>query len=219
MSIFTPLGYHFNDHALLRLALTHPSTQRTNQLATYERLEFLGDSVVGMIVADMLFHHFPDEPEGHLAKRKAGLVNGASLAQLAVEQAIGEQLIISEGEEKAGGRENKANLENAFEAVIGAIYLDSSMENVRACLAPVFMPLIKNMGEPPVDAKTALQECVQAQGMASPSYETLSQEGPAHAPLFVVKVSVADGKSATGEGASKKRAERRAAKALLEILT
>lgn len=218
MMNFVPFGYQFQDMSLLEMALRHPSSHRRDPLTSYERLEFLGDAILGMIIAEALYIHFPDEPEGNLAKRKAGLVNGKTLSMLAEQIQLGDALEMSDGEALAGGRENKANLENAYEALIGAIYLDSNLQNTTSLLLPFFTPLLESMVEPPSDPKTSLQEHVQALGMSTPHYEVLHQEGPAHAPVFTIEVRIESGKSATAIGSSKKAAEREAASRLLVLL-
>lgn len=207
--------YEFHDPALSKRALTHPSAQRAE---SYERLEFLGDAVLGVIISDFLYHAYPEENEGALAKRRAALVCGATLADVARKLAIDRMLILGEGEAQSGGRDNDANLENALEALIGAIYLDGGLEAVRKFVLRHIAPLAESMAEPPKDPKTRLQEKAQAEGRGIPEYAVMTQTGPSHAPHFTVRATVSGWPEAKGEGGSKREAERKAAEALLSQL-
>jgi ribonuclease-3 len=215
MNRFTQkLGHVFRDPSLLKEALTHPSFGAPN----YERLEFLGDSVLSLLVTEYLLTFYPKEDEGALAKRRAQLVRGETLAKMAEKIHLGDALILGDGEEKTGGRENVANLENAFEALLGAMYLDGGLKAAKAFLLPLLDPHAASMAEPPRDSKTLLQEWAQSLGLPLPHYTLIEATGPAHAPLFLVEVSVEGKGMARGSGASKKVAEQDAAGALLAQL-
>jgi ribonuclease-3 len=209
------LGYRFTDAALLEEALTHPSASGTSDFH-YERLEFLGDSVLSLIIAEYLHHNFKEEREGDLAKRKAGLVCRDMLAVISKEQGLDKALILGEGEEQTDGRNNAANLENVLEAIIGAIYLDGGHEAAVNIALPLFIPHAEQMKEPPKDPKTTLQEWAQEKGNALPEYAIIKKDGPAHQPFFTVEVRVDDEVPCTGEGTTKRAAEQAAATSLLE---
>ncbi len=210
------LDYNFKNKELLEKALTHPSYASENNTRSYERLEFLGDSVLGLVISRLLFDKFSDEREGDLAKRRSALVCGNTLSEVARTMHLGKDILMSSGEEANGGRDNDANLENVFEALIGAIYLDGGMDEVTDFVLRHFEELTHSMTEPPKDAKTRLQEWAQGQGYPLPEYKTVSIEGPPHAPMFTVEVSVEDNGSAVAHGPSKKTAERDAARHLYE---
>ena len=218
------LGHRFAQPDLLRRALTHPSAigtgarQRDRGQDDYERLEFLGDRVLGLIIADLLFHRFPDESEGALAKRFAMLVRRESLARVAQRIDLGRHLLLSRGEMEAGGRESQTLLGDACEAVIGALYLDGGLEVAAAFVRRHWEPLMAEDLRPPQDAKTALQEWAQGAGLPLPVYRTVRTEGPPHEPLFAVEVQVQGQAPATGTGRSKRAAEQIAAETLLREL-
>lgn len=209
------IGYSFRDAALLDRALTHRSLAR--EYVHNQRLEFLGDAVLGLMVAELLYSMYPDADEGDLSKRLVALVNGEQLATIARELDLGSQLHMSKSEEEQNGRSNMSNLEDACEALLGAIYLDGGLEGVRPMIARFWKPLAETLQAAPKDAKTALQEWAQARALPLPEYKVLSADGPAHAPDFVIEVAV-HGKRAQGRGASKRVAERIAAEALLKQL-
>ena len=207
------LGYHFRDAGLLLEAVTHASTAGD---CSYERLEFLGDRVLGLVVAEMLFRRFPEEPEGLLARRHAALVRQDSLAAVAVELELPSHLRLSSGEVEGGGRSNPAILSDVCEAILGAIYLDSGFSAVRPLVERLWQPLLEADRRPPQDNKTALQEWAQGSGRPLPRYVESARSGSAHEPLFTVRVEVEGEEPAEGEGRSKRAAEQRAAGALLE---
>lgn len=214
------LGHRFGRWELLREALTHPSTApelRGGARHGYERLEFLGDRVLGLVVAELLVERFPGEPEGALAKRHTALVRKEALAEAAEAIDLGRHLILSSGEEGSGGRLNQAILADACEAVIAALYLDGGLEPARRFIHQVFGPAVDTPG-PPEDPKTALQEWAQGRGRPLPVYTTLSRSGPDHDPEFEVEVSVVGETPATGRGSSKRAAAKAAAAALLARL-
>lgn len=216
------LGYTFENIQLLEKALTHPSLSRLRgtgkKLFNYERLEFLGDGVLGLIIAELLFSLFKDENEGALAKRHAALVRGETVTAIAIELSIGEHILMAEGEEQTGGRQNASNLENTLEALIGAMYLDGGLEIVKAFVLQHWTPKAQAMKKPPKDPKTALQEWAQARKLPIPEYKAIKTEGPAHLPLFTIEVSVKGQEKLQATGKSKKLAEKKAATAMLEIL-
>lgn len=209
------IGYRFRDVSLLEQALTHRSLAREHP--HNQRLEFLGDAVLGLLVAELLYSLYPDADEGDLSKRLVALVNGAQLATIAQQLDLGALLFMSPSEEEQRGRENSSNLEDACEALLGAIYLDGGLDAVRGVFAQFWKPLAETLTSAPKDAKTALQEWAQARALPLPEYKVLSAEGPAHAPDFVIEVAV-NGKTAQGRGANKRVAERLAAETLLKQL-
>ena len=211
------LGHRFQRPELLTEALTHPSTavKTRRRTGTYERLEFLGDRVLGLVIADMLLRTFPDEPEGALARRHTGLVRREALARVAMSLGLGAHLALSKSEEEGGGRENPANLADACEAVIGAMYTDGGLEPAAAFVRKHWTPLMAEAAAPPKDSKTALQEWAQGQGKPLPVYQQLGMDGPAHDPMFLVGVAVEGEPPAQGRGKTKRAAEQAAATALL----
>jgi ribonuclease-3 len=210
------LGHTFADPGLLAHALTH-SSSASGGAQSYERMEFLGDRVLGCLVAELLFERFPRENEGALGKRFAALVRRDALAAVAGPEGLdlGPHLRLARGEEESGGRENPATLADACEAVIAALYLDGGLEAARRLVAPIWKPMLEADPTPPQDAKTRLQEWAQGQGQPLPVYEEVARSGPDHAPVFVLRVSLADGRAAEAEGRSKRQAEQSAAEALL----
>lgn len=214
------LGYRFRDGGLLELALTHRSWANEQDLgANYERLEFLGDAVLGLVTAEWLYTEHPELPEGQLSKRKAVLVSQPALARHARRLGLGEELRLGVGEERSGGREKASLLADSLEAVFGAIFLDSGLEPARK----VILPLLER-GEDErehrrhQDAKTRLQELTQARGWDLPEYRLVSEEGPDHAKTFRFECRVAGELLGGGEGRTKKLAEQRAAAAALKAL-
>jgi ribonuclease-3 len=209
------IGYQFQDMKLLSCAITHPSLagQENNQ-----RLEFLGDTVIGLVVARILYDLFPNEQEGELARRQAGLVRGETLAKVAKEIALGEVLKVSLSEIQNGGRDNLSNLEDAFEALIGAIYLDGGIAAVEAFIVPRWRELAKSVTAAPKDAKTALQEWSQGRGLSLPTYKIIETIGSAHAPIFTIEVKVQGYEPASAKASSKRAAQQLAAEILLERL-
>ena len=213
------LGYRFSRPELLQQALTHPSLQPGSAgRGPYERLEFLGDRVLGLVVAEMLFHQFPSENEGALARRHAALVRRESLGRVAGDLALGQALSLSRSEEETGGRGNIGTLADACEAVLGALYADGGLAPAAQLIRRLWTPLMAEMTAPPKDAKTALQEWAQARALGLPVYRTLSVEGPPHNPDFLIGVAIEGAAEASGRGPSKRVAEQAAAANLLEQL-
>jgi ribonuclease-3 len=213
------LGYSFRNPELIERALTHPSAiadyRGDGHLDNYQRLEFLGDRVLGLVVADLLMNAFPDVDEGDLHRRHASLVRKESCAEVGVELGIGEALHLGEGEENSGGREKATILGDACEAVIGAIYLDGGLKPARKLIERCWSGRIDGAHRARRDAKSALQEWVQAKGLPVPSYRVTSEDGPPHAPRFAVEVEIEGYAPECGVGPSKRDAEREAATRLL----
>lgn len=213
------LGHVFARPELLTQALTHPSMQQGRRSRTsdpYERLEFLGDRVLGLVVAEMLFDRFPAEAEGALARRHAALVRREAVARVAGEIGLARHLVLAKGEDDAGGRGNPGILADACEAVIGALYADAGFAVAASFVRSRWEKLMEEALAPPKDAKTGLQEWAQGRGKPLPAYRVLGQEGPPHEPIFLMEVSVEGVGSAVGRGASKRVAEQAAAGTLLE---
>lgn len=207
------IGYCFHDRDLLRHALTHASADDERD---YERLEFLGDRVLGLAVADLLYREFPRESEGALARRHAALVSGATLAVVAGTIDLGTVMRLSEGERAAGGARNENILADAMEALIGAVYLDGGLEPCRTLIAGLWRDILHTMAAPPQDPKTGLQEWAQARGLGLPDYVLEGRDGPDHAPVFKVSVGLPGFSRQYGTGPSRRAAEKAAASALIE---
>jgi ribonuclease-3 len=214
------LGHHFAKSDLLLEALTHPSAVRRRGISRrgYERLEFLGDRVLGLIVAELLWRRFPTEAEGELTRRHTHLVRRDALAEVAQVVGLGAQIIVSPGEDAAGVRENQSVLADVCEAVIAALYLDGGLPAARRFVENRWEARLSALGEPPRDPKTTLQEWVQARGLPLPAYRTVATEGPAHRRRFTVTVNVEGLTPATASGSSKRAAETAAAAAALAEL-
>jgi ribonuclease-3 len=204
---------------LLIEALTHRSVQQAgtkDRPAHYERLEFLGDRVLGLVIADLLLQRFPEEPEGILARRLTDLVRAETLADVARGVCIGPYLVLGKGEQTQG-RDNKAILADVCEAIIGAIYRDGGIEPVFTFIQREWAEKMEETAQkPPKDAKTCLQEWAQARSFALPKYEITARSGPAHDPVFTVQVSVGQLPPGSATGKSKRVAEQAAAKKLLQ---
>ena len=211
------IGYKFKNIRLLENALTHSSYANEKHLKSNERLEFLGDSVLSVIISDYLYKKMSDTNEGDLSKLRANLVCEQSLDKVARRIGLDEGLMLGRGEEMTGGRKRPSIVSDAFEAVLAAIYLDSDIETARNWL----LPLMKNDIEDAIagrrsgDYKTALQEKIQKQHSGTISYEIIKEEGQAHMKNFTVRVLLDDREIGTGTGSSKKEAEQNAAKMAL----
>jgi ribonuclease III len=184
----------------------------------YERLEFLGDRVLGLVVADLLWRVFADEPEGLLTRRHTHLVRRETLARVAEEIGLGRHIVLSPAEAAAGGSANPAILADSCEAVIAAIYIDGGFDAAARFVRRFWEPRIDAMEGPPHDPKTALQEWAQARGLGLPRYELVATSGPDHALQFTVAASIAGGDVATATASAKRTAEAGAAAALLNRL-
>ncbi len=213
------LGYTFKRPALLQEALTHRSAVHGHGRAhgSNERLEFIGDRVLGLIMAEWLAERFPREQEGELGRRLAYLVSQPVLAVVAGNTGLVEALSVAPGEARAGVKKRATVLADALEAALGALYLDGGLDAARDFVRRAWNDAMIEQAEPPKDAKTGLQEWAQKRGFDLPSYEVTAQSGPPHAPAFTVTVSV--GKlSGSGTGSSKRAAEQLAAEALIARL-
>ena len=213
------LGYRFADRELLRVALTHRSyANERGEDSNYERLEFLGDSVLGLIAAQWLYERFPDKPEGRLAKLKSFLVSADVLARYARSIDLGPRLYLGVGEDRSGGRAKPSILCDVVEALIGAVYLEGGLEAAAAVVEPILEKALAARSEGGSDFKTRLQERSQARGWGLPDYRVTAEEGPDHRKVFTVECSLGDRVLATASGRSKKTAAQRAAAAALEAL-
>ncbi len=213
----TVLGHRFADPALLEQAVTHPSATSPAR-PDNQRLEFLGDRVLGLIVVEALLAAYPGEAEGALAPRFNALVRGETLAEIAVEIGLGEFLRLGRSEATGGGRKKKAILADAMEAVIAALFLDGGMAAAQHFVLARWQGRIEAQDEAPMDAKTRLQEWAQGRGMAPPAYVVTGREGPDHAPRFTIEARLESGETTAGQASSKKQAEQIAATALLARL-
>jgi ribonuclease-3 len=211
------LGYRFKDVTLIERALTHASVRggKTDR-GDNERLEFIGDRVLGLAIAEVLSHEYPDASEGELARRYNRLVRGEACARVARGIDLGQHLILSESEDDSGGREKTTILADAVEAVLGAVFLDAGFDKARAVVRKLWQEQSDAVPEVTVDAKSQLQEWAQGQGLALPKYTVVSRKGPDHAPHFTAEVLISGKAPARGEGASKRIAEQDAASALLK---
>ena len=211
------IGHVFRDRALLERALTHPSVgEGARPTRHYERLEFLGDRVLGLLTAERLLALYPDEREGVLSPRLAALVNGQTCARVARRIGLGPALRLSPGETKSGGREKTTILGDAVEALMAAFYIDAGLDAARAFYMEAWAEEFRSMGEVgAIDPKTQLQQWAQGRGLPLPSYEVLRRTGPDHAPEFVVQVSLQGFEPQSGQGRSRQAAEKAAAVEML----
>jgi len=214
----TTIDYTFADKSLALTALTHSSISR-KRLSSNERLEFLGDRVLGLVIAEMLYIQFPDEAEGALGYRFPALVRAEALAQVADNLGIAKFLLIDDREFANSEKRKTGILSNACEAIIAALYLDGGLPAARNFIERHWQQLLEQDLTPPKDAKTRLQELVQSRGAAVPAYRVTEQTGPDHAPEFTMEVSVEGAPPVTATGASKRAAETAAAEQLLNHLT
>ena len=215
------IGYQFSNITLLQNALTHSSYANEryhNSLMSNERLEFLGDSVLGMVVAEHLFRTFPDRPEGELTRMRADMVCERALANVANRLGLGQHLLLGHGEERFGGRGRDSILADAVESVIAATYLDGGMEAAVAFIRKFILCDVPAERMRNADYKTALQELVQQKKSQTLSYALVGESGPDHDKKFVVEVSLNGQVVGSGTGSSKKRAEQEAARVAIEKL-
>lgn len=217
LPLYQALDYHFTDKTLLRVALTHRSAGDSNN----ERLEFLGDALLGLIVAEELYSRFPQADEGQLTRLRASLVKGESLALIARRLRLGDCLELGEGERKSGGWQRDSILSNALEAVIGAMYLDAGLDVCRDRVIRLLSAMLATAVPETIekDPKTELQEFLQARRLALPAYEVVSIDGEPHQQTFTVKcVSAGLDEPLTASGSSRRRAEQAAARRALDKL-
>ena len=223
-SLQRAIGYRFRDRGMLEHAMTH--TSRANEDASggvvdNESMEFLGDAILGFVVADVLFREFPEFDEGEKSKTKAALVSTTTLARQAEQLNLGEHLLLGRGEEKTGGRQKQALLADSYEALIAAIYLDGGIEHARAFIVREFGALldaVRRHGVGAHDYKSALQEFVQSRDLPLPEYRLVGSVGPDHRKRFQIEVLVNGERLAEATGPSKKESEQEAARAALEKL-
>lgn len=213
------LGYEFRDAANLNAALIHSSAAESAGARPSERLEFLGDAVLGLVFSDLLIARYPDCDEGRLSRYRAALVKTGSFAAKARELRLNECLMLGRGEERTGGREKSSILAATYEAVMGAVFAESGYEPVKTAVSRHFGEAIDRIGQlASIDPKTELQERLQRTHRTTPAYRVVREEGPDHARWFVVEVLLGGVVLASGEGASKRRAEQAAAHQALEHL-
>lgn len=222
-SIEAALNLTFRDKALLRRALTHRSYINENPdylLEDNERLEFLGDAVLDFITGEYLYHRFPEMAEGRLTNLRSALVRTETLAQFAVELKLGDHLFLGRGEEESGGRGRLAILCDAFEALLGALYLDNGLEATREFVYQVIEPTLQEIMslDTAKDAKSRLQELAQSHFRITPVYRTVKEEGPDHAKEFTVEAVIGDKIYGQGQGFSKQTAAQAAAEQALDVL-
>jgi ribonuclease-3 len=215
--------YDFKDKSILTTALTHSSyanEHRNEGVACNERLEFLGDSILGFVIASYLYERFPNMPEGRLSKLRSAVVCEAMLSKKAKELQLNKLLRLGRGEENTGGRERTSIMEDAMEAVIGAIYLDGGLEEARRFILDLLKDEVDKVvsSRSVLDTKTALQELLQRNGTTSITYKIISESGPAHNKLFVSEVCCNNRILGKGTGRSKKEAEQAAAGEAIELL-
>ena len=212
------LGLQFSDQGLLQQALVHRSfinEQNNTPLESYERMEFLGDAVLQLVISTELYQQLPQLPEGELTKIRSNLVCGESLAKAAQSLDLGSFLLLGRGEESSGGRQRESILAAAFEALVAAIYLDQGYNQAQEFILKALQPdlaVLYQKGASPDNPKSMLQEHVQGQGRPVPRYQMVSSEGPDHSPMFTVEVLVGDEVMGTGNGGKKADAERAAAR-------
>ncbi len=219
----TALGLKFKNPSLLQQALVHRSylnEARASGLESNERLEFLGDAALGLIVSQKLCSDFPLLSEGDLTQLKTALVRWETLARAAERLSVGDYLLLGRGEKLTGGQRRPSNLACAFEAIVGAVLLDGGLAKARALVLRCLKPELAQMtaGKVALDSKSRLQQMVQTRWQAIPSYRTVAAEGPDHAKVFTVEVLVGDRTLGQGQGRSKKEAESKAAQQALKAM-
>ena len=216
-SLETRIGYKFTDAALLDSALSHISALKgaRNRAGSYQRLEFLGDHVLGLVISDVLFRAFPKADEGELSRRLADLVRKETCAEIAVTIELGAAIKLGSSEANAGGRKRPAILADVCEALIGAVYLDGGYPAAEGLVERLWQVRMQAKAQPLRDSKTVLQEWAQARGLPTPVYREVGRTGPDHSPVFCVAVQLPNFAPAEGSGRSKRGAEQAAATAML----
>lgn len=217
-SLQRAIHYEFSQVKLLVMALTHSSFANEHDTQSNERMEFLGDAVVEICISTELYNRFPDIHEGELTRLRAKLVSEPGLARVARNIALGDFLLLGKGEAAQGGRDRDSVLSDALEAVLGAIYLDGGFEAVQQCIARLFAPFWPEYPEKPrpKDYKSRLQEITQKYDKARPTYQLVASEGPEHAKIYVVQVTLPSGESLEARDTSLKKAEQQAAHKALQ---
>ena len=210
------LGHRFQDQTLLTRALTHSSLSGgNNAVRDLERLEFLGDRVLGLLTAEELWRRYPEFEEGEMAPRLNALVRKETCAKAALFFDVDKYMLLSEWEEQSGGRKKKAILGDVMEALLGALYIDGGLEAAREVYNQFWTPNLDDLSKAHKDPKTALQEWSQNKKLGTPDYDVLESDGPAHAPAFKIEVKVKGYAPAIGDGSSKRSAQMEAAKKFL----
>ena len=213
------LNYNFKNKELLKEALTHPSLSINKKIKNYERLEFLGDSILSMVIIEYLYKKYKNEKEGQLSKRKSYLVSKDILSNIARNMNIGKYIIMTKGEEKSGGRDNKNNLENVMEAIIGAIYLDSNIDTVRKFILNTWEPIDKEEKTPHNNPKTKLQEWSQKIYKQTPEYKLIKEEETVdNRKIFYIKLTLPNGINLKDSGYNIKEIEEKLAQNMLKII-
>ncbi len=214
------LGYHFENRQFIVSAITHPSAVENEPIwASYERLEFLGDSILGAMVATDLFEKFPNMDEGQLTRLKISLVSGATLSEVGEALGIGSLIIFGESEKGTGARGMHSALENVYESIVGALYLDAGYERTHTFVRDTLSPyMVAERAQRPLSPKSRLQEVTQKDLKCAPVYKLESEEGPAHNPTFTSVVLVQGNRIGRGSGSSKKESETAAAEDALRRL-
>lgn len=213
------LGYAFRDADLLARALTHvsaPASGGTARVQSYQRLEFLGDRVLGLVVSAMLYREYPQASEGELSMRLAKLVRRETCADVAAEWDVGPHMVLGQGEARAGGRKKAAILSDITESLIGGVFVDGGFAEAQALVERTWSPRMSADLEPERDAKTAVQEWAQARALPAPRYAEVSRSGPPHMPVFVMQVELESFEPMQGQAANKRAAEQAAAQAFLD---
>lgn len=215
----TAIGHRFKDHLLLDRAMTHRSAAQGRAAAwSNERLEFLGDRVLGLVIVEALLVRFPDLREGDLAPRLNALVSRDTCAVIGAELGLGQYLIVDHSERATGGPTKRSLLANAAEALIGAVYMDGGLKAAEKFIVRHWAALLKASNDKPRDPKSALQEWAQGEGLPTPSYRHDARDGPDHAPVFTATVLIQGHGPVSGSGASKQHAERAAAQKMLAVI-
>jgi len=220
------IEYSFKDKLLLVKALSHPSLKQLHNFKLYfltqklefEKLEFLGDAVLNLAIAHLLIDLYPRSAEGTLSKFRNHLVSKKILSKVAIDINLADYILITDGEKKSGGKTNLSNLENALEALLGAVYLEGGMQQISIVVAKLLKPCIKDMANTILDPKSSLQEMAHSMDLGVPVYNVVSKTGAENQPLFEIEVSLKSAFSSIGSGKSKKEAEINAAKKLLSML-
>ena len=219
-ALMADLGHNFRRPELLDEALTHRSATEGEGRGrrNMERLEFLGDRVLGLVVARLLMDEFPDEKVGQLARRHAALVRAEALTRVGRQLGLGDRMNMSRGEEEQGGRMTPGTLADCCEAVVAALYLDGGLEAAGRMIRRFWLPMMRESASPPRDAKTGLQEWAQARSLPLPVYTVVRREGAAHEPLFDVECAVSGLPAVRAEGRSRRAAEQAAAGRMIDLI-
>ncbi|MDG1437507.1 MAG: ribonuclease III [Emcibacteraceae bacterium] len=213
--LYKIIGYTFKDEELLKEALTHPSLEG---VPNYQRLEFIGDRVLGLTIAAWMYELYPDADEGGLASRHTNLVRREACAKIAEDLRFGDFIHMAKSSEDTGGRKRETIIADVSESIIGALYLEAGYEVAESFIRDKWKELAENVEVAKRDAKTKLQELVQARGKPTPVYTTIDKEGPDHQPTFTIAVKVVDEGHEQAKGQSKREAEQCAAEAMLARL-